>query len=43
MKLMLGHLWENREAVTDGRANMIEIPLGIARLLGPWKTRLPIA
>jgi uncharacterized phiE125 gp8 family phage protein len=44
MKLMLGHLWENREAVTDGRVNsLMEIPLGIARLLGPWKTSIPIA
>lgn len=29
--LMLGHLYENREAVTDG--TMVELPLGVAALL----------
>lgn len=35
MKLLIGHLYENREAVTDGTLMVgAELPLGIAALLG---------
>lgn len=41
MKLMLGHLWENREHVTDVKLD--EIPMGVHSLLVQYQTRVAIA
>lgn len=41
MKLMLGHLWENRELSSD--ATITEIPLGFVSLLRLYQTRIAMA
>jgi uncharacterized phiE125 gp8 family phage protein len=39
IKLLIGHLYENRQEITidTGRATMIQLPLGIAALLTPYR------
>lgn len=41
MKLLVGHLYRNREAVVgvDNRDSSTEIPLGVAELIAPFKAR----
>lgn len=46
MLLMLGHLYENREATlsqADGTAASIELPLGVQNLLRPYQLRQSMA
>jgi len=42
MLLMIGHLWENREAVNVGNI-VTELPLGVTALLRPTRVRLGMA
>lgn len=39
-KLLVGHFYENREAVLIG-VTPAELPMGVAALLGPWR-RIPV-
>lgn len=43
MLLMIGHLYENREATTFGRDATVEIPLGVKNLLVPKQLRMSMA
>lgn len=44
MLLMLGHLYERREATLEtARGDLIEIPLGVQSLLRPYQLRLSMA
>ena len=35
--LVFGHLWKNRESVTDLTAPMAELPMGVYALLAPYR------
>lgn len=43
MLLVIGHLYENREQVTDATPGLMEIPMGVTALLERYRVRMSMA